>query len=63
MDNAFYLCIKIIKKQSTMAIYFSNTNLGLSPQDPDYDASFNEEEEYERYLDALEEKGERERGN
>lgn len=46
-----------------MAIYFSNTNLGLSPQDPDYDASFNEEEEYERYLDALEEKGERERGN
>lgn len=42
---------------------YYNPNLCLHPQDPDYDDSFNEEEEYERYLQALEDREERERGN
>lgn len=46
-----------------MNIHFHNPNLGLSPHDPDYDDSFNEEDEYERYLAALEDREERERGN
>ena len=46
-----------------MNVHFRNPNLGLNPNDPDYDDSFNEEEEYERYLQALEDREERERGN
>lgn len=46
-----------------MSIHFHNPNEGLNPNDPAYDDSFNEEEEYERYLQALEDREERERGN
>lgn len=46
-----------------MSIHYTNPNRGLKPADPDYDDSFNEDEEYERYLDALEEREERQRGN
>ena len=33
---------------------FYNPNLFLDPRDPAYDDSFNEEEAYDRYLDACE---------
>jgi len=46
-----------------MNIHFYNPNLGVDPRDPDYDDSFNEEEELDRYYAALEEREERERGN
>lgn len=44
-----------------MGKYFHNVNEGLSPQDPEYDDSFDLDEEYERYLSAMEEKEESER--
>lgn len=38
---------------------FHNPNLGVSPYDPGYDEDFNEEDEYERYLDEISERGDR----
>ena len=46
-----------------MAIHFHNPNRGLDPQDPAYDHDWNEEEELDAYLDAMDLKEERERGN
>jgi len=46
-----------------MGKYFHNENLGLSPQDPEFNEDFDLDEAYERYLEALEEKEEKERGN
>ena len=51
------------QNHSAMGKHFYNPNLGKSPLDPSYDESFNEEEEYERYLEALADKEEEERGN
>ena len=42
--------------------YF-NRNYGKSPFDPDYIQDYDAQEEYERYLDAVEEKYEFEREN
>lgn len=46
-----------------MGKYFHNENQGLSPQDPEFDDGYDLDEAYERYLEALEEKEERDRGN
>ena len=46
-----------------MGKYFHNVNEGLSPHDPEYDDSFDLDEEYERYLLEMELKEEQERVN
>ena len=46
-----------------MGKYFHDENLGVDPQDPMYNDDFDADEEYERFLEALEEKEERDRGN
>jgi len=46
-----------------MGIYFHNKNEGLDPQDPRFDDDYDLDEDYERYLEALADKEERERGN
>ena len=46
-----------------MGKYFHNENLGLDPRDPEYNEDFDLDEAYERYLEAMEEKEERDRGN
>lgn len=35
-------------------------NLGVKPQDPEYDDDYNEEEAYDAYLDACDERHDRE---
>lgn len=46
-----------------MGKYFHNKNFGLDPQDPDFDDSYDLDEAYERYLEALADKEEADRGN
>lgn len=40
-----------------------NRNLGIDPQDPEYDRDYDEEEDYNAYLDAIEAKADFEREN
>jgi len=46
-----------------MGKYFHNQNAGLSPNDPDYNEDYDLDDAYERYLQALEDKEEQDRGN
>lgn len=46
-----------------MGKYWHNVNQGLSPQDPDFDHDYDLDEDYERYLAAMEEQGDSEREN
>lgn len=55
--------MKITIFDSAMSKYFHNINEGLSPQDPSYRDDYDFDEDYERYLAALEDKEEQERGN
>ena len=38
-----------------------NKNLGIHPQDPNYDSDYDAEEDYEAYLDACEDRFEQDR--
>lgn len=46
-----------------MGKYFHNENFDLHPQDPDYNSDYDLDEDYERYLETLAEKEDRDRGN
>ena len=46
-----------------MGKHFHNINEGLSPQDPAFVDDYKLDEDYERYLESLDEKEERDRGN
>lgn len=46
-----------------MGKYFHNENSGLSVQDPDYNEDYDLDDAYERYLQAMENKEESEKGN